>query len=98
MIKSFIINKYLSKEFLKVVINMSLAFLFLGFLSSMYLSIKKSIDLKGLMIMDYLSLIILVISFIIATLIASKIYRVGILMYGKKSSYKEIWKWITYKG
>tara|TARA_Y100001968_G_C18981826_1_gene537169 strand:- start:18 stop:629 length:612 start_codon:yes stop_codon:yes gene_type:complete len=46
----------------------------------------------------YLSLIILVISFILTTIIAAKIYRVGILMYGKKSSYKEIWKWITYKG
>ena len=31
MIKSFIINKYLSQEFLKVVMNMSLAFLCLGF-------------------------------------------------------------------
>jgi ABC-2 type transport system permease protein len=29
---------------------------------------------------------------------AAKIYRTGILMYGKKSSYKEIWKWLTYKG
>ena len=29
--------------------------------------------------------------------LASKIYRVGILMYGKKPSYKEIMKWITYK-
>ncbi|MEY4331254.1 MAG: hypothetical protein RL609_2002, partial [Bacteroidota bacterium] len=24
------------------------------------------------------------------------IYRVGILMYGKKASYKELWKWIRY--
>jgi len=29
---------------------------------------------------------------------AAKIYRTGILMYGKKSSYKELWKWLTYKG
>jgi len=29
---------------------------------------------------------------------AAKIYRTGILMYGKKTSYKEIWKWLTYKG
>jgi len=29
---------------------------------------------------------------------AARIYRTGILMYGKKTSYKEIWKWLTYKG
>ena len=29
---------------------------------------------------------------------AAKIYRTGILMYGKKTSYREIWKWLTYKG
>ena len=44
-----------------------------------------------------LSLSILVFSFIIATWCAAKIYRTGILMYGKKASYKEIWKWITYR-
>ena len=26
-----------------------------------------------------------------------KIYKVGILMYGKKISYKELWKWLKYK-
>ena len=44
----------------------------------------------------FLSMITLIISFIIIAWIASKIYRVGILMYGKKASYKEIWKWIRY--
>jgi len=28
--------------------------------------------------------------------LASKIYRVGILMYGKKPSFKEMWKWMRY--
>ena len=45
-----------------------------------------------------LSMIILVIGFIATTYLAAKIYRTGILMYGKKTSYKELWKWITYKG
>ena len=44
----------------------------------------------------FLSMITLIISFISIAWIASKIYRVGILMYGKKASYKEIWKWIRY--
>jgi ABC-2 type transport system permease protein len=29
---------------------------------------------------------------------AAKIYRTGILMYGKKSSWKEMWKWLRYSG
>lgn len=42
------------------------------------------------------SLLILIITFIIITWIAAKIYRTGILMYGKKPSLKEIWKWMKY--
>ncbi|MDT8309106.1 MAG: ABC transporter permease, partial [Bacteroidales bacterium] len=44
------------------------------------------------------SMVILVASFLFVTWIAGKIYKTGILMYGKKPSYKEIWKWIKYKG
>ncbi len=43
------------------------------------------------------SLGILVASFLVMTWIAAKIYRVGILMYGKKASWKELGKWIFYK-
>ena len=44
-----------------------------------------------------LSMSILVVSFVVTTYLAGKIYRTGILMYGKKPSYKELWKWISYK-
>ena len=43
-----------------------------------------------------LSVTILFITFIIFTWLASKVYRTGILMYGKKTSWKEIFKWIKY--
>ena len=36
-------------------------------------------------------------TFVLMTWIAAKIYRTGILMYGKKLSYKEIFKWLKYK-
>ena len=39
---------------------------------------------------------LLVITFIGMTWAAGKIYRTGILMYGKKVSYKELWKWLRY--
>lgn len=44
-----------------------------------------------------LSMGLLVLTFIGTTWLAGKIYRTGILMYGKKVNYKELWKWIRYK-
>jgi len=44
-----------------------------------------------------LSMVLLVLSFIGSTWLAGKIYRTGILMYGKKITYKELWKWLKYK-
>jgi ABC-2 type transport system permease protein len=44
-----------------------------------------------------LSMALLVGGFLGATWLASKIYRTGILMYGKKVSYRELWKWLKYK-
>ena len=43
-----------------------------------------------------LSMALLILGFIAATWMAAKIYRTGILMYGKKVSYKELWKWLRY--
>jgi len=43
------------------------------------------------------SLTSLFASFFITTWLAAKIYRTGILMYGKKTSWKEIGKWLFYK-
>lgn len=44
-----------------------------------------------------LSVALLVATFVFMTWFAAKIYRTGILMYGKKLSYKEIFKWLKYK-
>jgi ABC-2 type transport system permease protein len=43
------------------------------------------------------SVILLILTFLFTTWLAAKIYRTGILMYGKKISYREMWKWIRYK-
>jgi ABC-2 type transport system permease protein len=43
-----------------------------------------------------LSLAILIITFIFTVWFAAKIYRIGILMYGKKPTYKELYKWLKY--
>jgi len=44
-----------------------------------------------------LSMALLVAGFVFTTWIASRIYRVGILMYGKKINYKELSKWLFYR-
>jgi len=44
-----------------------------------------------------LSIFLLIGGFIFTTWVASRIYRVGILMYGKKVSFKELGKWFMYK-
>lgn len=45
----------------------------------------------------FLSMGILIACFIGMVWVAGRIYRVGILMYGKKPTYKEIGKWLFYK-
>ena len=44
-----------------------------------------------------LSLTSLFLSFFLTTWLAGKIYRTGILMYGKKTSWRELGKWLFYK-
>ncbi|EKB57516.1 ABC transporter permease [Bergeyella zoohelcum] len=41
-----------------------------------------------------LSMVLLIASSLFMVFIASKIYRIGILMYGNKTTMKELWKWI----
>lgn len=43
------------------------------------------------------SMVMLVVGFLFFTWLAGKIYRTGILMYGKKTSWKELGKWLFYK-
>ncbi len=43
-----------------------------------------------------LSLSLLTLTFLGTTWMAAKIYRTGILMYGKKVNFKELWKWLKY--
>lgn len=43
-----------------------------------------------------LSMVLLVAGFIFMTWLSAKIYRTGILLYGKKPTWKEVFKWIRY--
>ncbi|RFP65332.1 ABC transporter permease [Hymenobacter lapidiphilus] len=45
-----------------------------------------------------LSITLLIVGFIGTVWVAARIYRVGVLMYGKKITYRELSKWLFYKG
>jgi ABC-2 type transport system permease protein len=59
----------------------------------MMLRIPFGVPLHELLI----SMAMLVLGFVATTWLAGRIYRVGILMYGKKVSYRELSKWLFYK-
>lgn len=44
-----------------------------------------------------LSMLLLLVGFVFCTWLAARIYRVGVLMYGKKPTYKELGKWLFMK-
>jgi ABC-2 type transport system permease protein len=44
-----------------------------------------------------LSIVLLILTFIGCAWASAKIYKVGILMYGKKSTFKDLWKWLKQK-
>lgn len=43
------------------------------------------------------SIVFLILGFLATTWFAGKVYRTGILMYGKKPTWKELWKWALRK-
>ncbi|MGZ5283508.1 MAG: ABC transporter permease, partial [Bacteroidia bacterium] len=45
----------------------------------------------------FASMAALIGGFLLTTWLAAKIYRIGILMYGKKITYKEMLRWLTYR-
>ena len=45
-----------------------------------------------------LSMVLMIATFSFFVWMAAKVYRTGILMYGKKTSWKEMWKWLRYSG
>ncbi len=44
-----------------------------------------------------LSIGLLIVTFLLLTYVSGKIYRIGILMYGKKAGWKDLYKWMKYK-
>ena len=43
------------------------------------------------------SMVLLVATFVLCAWASAKIYKIGILMFGKKTSFKDLWKWLKQK-
>lgn len=65
------------------------------FSSPMIMMARISFDVPAWQLI--VSMISLILTFILTTWLAAKIYRVGILTYGGKISYKDLYKWLFYK-
>jgi ABC-2 type transport system permease protein len=63
--------------------------------SPIVIMVKTAIGAPAWVILS--SMVSLVLAFLGGIWLAGKIYRVGILMYGKKVNYKELLKWIRYR-
>ena len=44
-----------------------------------------------------LSIVLIVITFLVCAWASAKIYKIGILMFGKKTTFKDLWKWMKQK-
>lgn len=66
------------------------------FTSPVAMMVRLPFDVPGWQLA--LSMLSMILGFIGTAWIASRIYRIGILMYGKKPSWKELGKWLFYKG
>jgi len=64
--------------------------------SPVVIVIKAAVGSAGPLLLTC-SIILLILTFLGTTWMAAKIYRTGILMYGKKASWKEVIKWLRYK-
>ena len=74
----------------------SIAFSYIPFTSPIVMLKRVPFGVSWLEIT--ISMLILSVTFIFMVWLAAKIYRVGILMYGKKPTYKDLYKWLKYKG
>lgn len=63
----------------------------------MMMRLPSGIGQGGVQLWELLvSILLLLITFFSIVWLAAKIYRVGILMYGKKATYKDLYKWLKY--
>jgi ABC-2 type transport system permease protein len=74
--------------------TVSVVFSFIPFTSSVVMLMRIPFGVP--LWQQLVSLLILIATFMFTVWFAAKIYRVGILMYGKKPTYKELIKWIKY--
>lgn len=95
LLLTFIVSQYIAEN-----PDGTLAFWFsiIPFTSPIAMMIRMPFGMEAVQSWEIiLSCSLMVLGCVASAWIAAKIYRTGILMYGKKITYKELWKWIRYK-
>ncbi|OQA92637.1 MAG: ABC-2 family transporter protein [Bacteroidetes bacterium ADurb.Bin234] len=95
LLLTFIVSQYIAEN-----PDGALAFWFsiIPFTSPIAMMIRMPFGMEAVQSWEIiLSCSLMVLGCVASAWIAAKIYRTGILMYGKKITYKELWKWIRYK-
>lgn len=76
--------------------SLSIWFSLIPFTSPVVMMMRLPFGVPAWQLMTSMGL--LIAGFIFTTWVAGRVYRTGILMYGKKVSWKELGKWLFYKG
>ena len=77
--------------------SMGQIFAVIPFTSPIVMMLQVAMGPTGGVWLILISALVLIATFVLIVWIAGKIYRTGILMYGKKASYKELWRWLRFK-
>ncbi|HSH67307.1 MAG TPA: ABC transporter permease [Bacteroidia bacterium] len=93
LIFSFVIAQYVIQNPNS---SASMWFSFIPFTSPVVMMVRLPFGVPAWEII--LSMGLLILGFLLTTWLAGRIYRTGILMYGKKVNWKELGKWLFYKG
>jgi ABC-2 type transport system permease protein len=76
--------------------NLAVWLSMIPFTSPVIMMARLPFDVHWLQIVA--SCLLLIVGFLLTTWMAAKIYRTGILMYGKKITYRELVRWLFYRG
>lgn len=76
--------------------TISRIFSFIPFTAPTTMMFRATVDPKGTPVLDIvLSILVLAASSVLALRVSARLYRAGLLLYGKRPGVREIWRWVV---